>query len=223
MIFELRTSSRNVSDAELLRDIRRTAKKLGKKSMSAAEYNSNGKYKSHLAYRRFGGWSNALVKAGLKVHKNNNITIEELFKNLEVVWIALGRQPYCTEMCKPLSKYAASVYTNRFGSWHNAMAAFVKYINQSGKNLKYKKLKRMEKKFTHKKRKKRAVTNSMRFVIMQRDNFKCRLCGRSPATDPKIKLEIDHIKPWSKGGETVPENLQTLCRKCNNGKSDKSN
>ncbi len=31
---------------------------------------------------------------------------------------------------------------------------------------------------------------------------------------------IDHIKPWSKGGETVLENLQTLCATCNLGKSN---
>lgn len=31
----------------------------------------------------------------------------------------------------------------------------------------------------------------------------------------------DHIKPWSKGGKTVPENLQMLCAHCNTIKSDK--
>ena len=55
---------------------------------------------------------------------------------------------------------------------------------------------------------------------MARDNFKCRICGKSPATDPKITLHIDHIIPWSKGGETIFENLQTLCSECNLGKSD---
>ncbi len=30
----------------------------------------------------------------------------------------------------------------------------------------------------------------------------------------------DHIKPWSKGGQTVPENCQMLCRDCNSKKSD---
>ncbi|KAB2833205.1 MAG: HNH endonuclease, partial [Candidatus Brocadia sp.] len=56
--------------------------------------------------------------------------------------------------------------------------------------------------------------------VMRNDNFKCRICGRSPATDQNIKLEVDHVKPWSKGGETVIENLQTLCSDCNSGKSN---
>ncbi|WP_343324290.1 HNH endonuclease signature motif containing protein [Streptococcus sp. Marseille-P8640] len=35
-----------------------------------------------------------------------------------------------------------------------------------------------------------------------------------------VVLHVDHIIPWSKGGETVLGNLQTLCSKCNLGKSD---
>ena len=34
------------------------------------------------------------------------------------------------------------------------------------------------------------------------------------------EMEGDHIIPWSKGGKTVYENLQMLCRMCNNTKSD---
>ena len=35
------------------------------------------------------------------------------------------------------------------------------------------------------------------------------------------EMRGDHIKPWSKGGRTVPENLQMLCADCNARKSDK--
>jgi len=35
------------------------------------------------------------------------------------------------------------------------------------------------------------------------------------------EMEGDHIIPWSKGGKTVLENLQMLCRLCNNTKSDR--
>ncbi|MCL4507775.1 MAG: HNH endonuclease [Chloroflexi bacterium] len=35
-----------------------------------------------------------------------------------------------------------------------------------------------------------------------------------------MELHVDHILAWSKGGETVLENLQTLCSVCNLGKSN---
>lgn len=67
---------------------------------------------------------------------------------------------------------------------------------------------------------KRNINWRLRFVVMRRDNFKCKCCGRSPATDPTIVLHVDHKTAWSRGGETVFENLETLCSKCNIGKSD---
>lgn len=63
------------------------------------------------------------------------------------------------------------------------------------------------------------MTDSLRYDIMKRDGFRCVLCGRS-ARDG-VKLHVDHIKPVSKGGKTIPDNLRTLCDTCNFGKSDK--
>ena len=70
------------------------------------------------------------------------------------------------------------------------------------------------------KRSTRIISDKLRYQVLKRDNFKCCACGASPAKDPTIELHIDHIIPWSKGGETTMENLQTLCSKCNIGKSD---
>ncbi len=67
---------------------------------------------------------------------------------------------------------------------------------------------------------KREVGLQLRFKVFKRDNYKCCVCGTSPAKDPSIELHIDHIIPWAKGGESVMDNLQTLCSKCNLGKSD---
>lgn len=66
----------------------------------------------------------------------------------------------------------------------------------------------------------RDINLRLRFKVMQRDHFKCCFCGASPAKDSSVVLHVDHIIPWSKGGETVIDNLQTLCSKCNLGKSD---
>jgi hypothetical protein len=58
----------------------------------------------------------------------------------------------------------------------------------------------------------------MRYKVLSRDNFKCTLCGESPATNPKIKLHVDHIISKVKGGETIMENLWSVCSDCNLGK-----
>lgn len=66
--------------------------------------------------------------------------------------------------------------------------------------------------------KERLVSHKMRYQVLMRDRFRCRSCGRSPATDLNVELNVDHIIPFSKGGETTFENLQTLCKECNIGK-----
>ncbi|MFC5731548.1 MULTISPECIES: HNH endonuclease [Nocardioides] len=50
----------------------------------------------------------------------------------------------------------------------------------------------------------------------------CRHCAVSLADEPHLLLEVDHIVPVSKGGLSTPENLQTLCWRCNRRKSNKS-
>ena len=65
-----------------------------------------------------------------------------------------------------------------------------------------------------------AIVARLRARVLIRDNCQCRMCGTSPLKDPTVTLQVDHIVPWSKGGRTVPGNLQTLCARCNVGKSD---
>ncbi len=65
------------------------------------------------------------------------------------------------------------------------------------------------------------MTKKMREFIKERDHYTCRICGNSTYIEPNLLLEIDHIIPVAKGGQTVEENLQTLCWKCNRAKSDK--
>ena len=65
------------------------------------------------------------------------------------------------------------------------------------------------------------MTKKLRDSIKTRDNYTCCLCGNSIYKEPNLLLEIDHIKPVSKGGMTEESNLQTLCWKCNRSKGDK--
>lgn len=62
------------------------------------------------------------------------------------------------------------------------------------------------------------MTARLRGHIKHRDNYTCLKCGVSVAAEPHLLLEVDHIMPVSKGGLSVPENLQTLCWRCNRTK-----
>ena len=65
------------------------------------------------------------------------------------------------------------------------------------------------------------MTKALRDSIKERDDFQCQECGISAHDTRNLLLEIDHIKPLSKGGMTCEDNLQTLCWKCNRSKGAK--
>jgi hypothetical protein len=64
---------------------------------------------------------------------------------------------------------------------------------------------------------KHAPTAKLRMEIIKRDNYKCRICGRSPDANVDIVLNVHHYRPWSLGGLTEESNLITLCHTCHNG------
>jgi hypothetical protein len=221
MKFELEPYHRGITDEELICDLRLVASELKKSSVSRAEYDERGKYGTTTHLRRFGSWFKALEKAGLeKTRTQMNLPEEELYKNLEEIWIRLGRQPRYAEVQKPLSKYHVGTYENRFGTWRKALEAFVSFINSEGKTSSEEAIEDWKTEPNTKHKTARTINWRLRFIVMRRDSFKCKTCGRSPATDPTIILHVDHIKAWANGGETILENIQTLCSKCNIGKSD---
>ena len=61
------------------------------------------------------------------------------------------------------------------------------------------------------------ISKELRVQILNRDKFKCRMCGRSR---DEVSLHVDHIVPVAKGGTDEISNLATLCSDCNIGKSD---
>lgn len=65
----------------------------------------------------------------------------------------------------------------------------------------------------------RTITPTMRARVLERDDFRCRRCGRGAR---ETALTIDHITPVARGGKAEFDNLQTLCAECNAGKSDRA-
>lgn len=56
------------------------------------------------------------------------------------------------------------------------------------------------------------IPDSVRRAVYARDGHACLHCGTTE------RLSLDHIYPYSLGGEDTIENLQTLCRPCNSRK-----
>lgn len=224
---------KSIKDEVLLDDLVRVANELKNPNITISDYEKLGKFTHVTMGVRFGSWNKAKEKANLEVIYKINNSNEDLFKNILELWSHFGRQPKYGEVISPLSKFNGSTYARRFGSWQRALEAFVDYINnieddseeveieesqlisinpvQKNKNS----IKKIKVKRTS-----RNINLRLRFMILQRDNFTCKKCGQSPAKNPNVILHVDHIIPWSKEGETVVENLETLCKDCNLGKSN---
>jgi 5-methylcytosine-specific restriction endonuclease McrA len=121
------------------------------------------------------------------------------------ICIGEGRDPELGKMLKQFKKWYARIRNARI---RNAE----KNIEEKGKNLELSEISNLD---------------SYSFVragkwwsVLARDKWKCLSCGRS-ARDEGVSLEVDHIIPRSRGGSDDMINLQTLCKKCNIGKSNK--
>ena len=60
------------------------------------------------------------------------------------------------------------------------------------------------------------LTDEIKRQVIERDNYTCQCCGKQKGKG--IVFNADHILPVAMGGRNVLENLQTLCRQCNNAK-----
>lgn len=208
-----------ISTDELIRDLKRTARKLKTNKLTREDYDLHGRYNASTVSHRFITWNAALENSGLKINRLQNISDEELLKNLGEVWLLLERQPSRNFMQKPFSKYSGDVYENRFGTWSKAIKVYRQY-EKTGIVPRYRKAGNSSRRRKAKLNSVRNVNIYLRLKVLMRDRFRCVKCKRSPATNARVKLEIDHIIPWSKGGETIIDNLQVLCRQCNLKKSN---
>ena len=62
----------------------------------------------------------------------------------------------------------------------------------------------------------KVVSEKIRDAVFDKDGGRCVRCGSNE------DLCLDHIVPFSRGGRTDIDNLQTLCRKCNSSKGSRS-
>lgn len=175
--------------------------------------------------QKVGPWKDLLHEVGLEpVPLGRRYTDSECFENIVTLWTHYGRQPNFAELNQAPSTVGSKAYVRRWGGWRAALRAFIDYVNQpSAATIQdVSPDKRLEQSVDPvPSATPRSISLSLRYRVLCRDHFRCVICGRSPAKDLNVELHVDHIIPWSKGGQNVEKNLRTLCFDCNLGKRDK--
>ncbi len=229
-----------IPEERKLEALEKAAKHFNYIEFSWRDFNKVSTISASAIKTHFGSWKKAL--AALKKHlQQKGLDIsprphapqriysdKDLFDEMGRIWQKVGQRPSRTEWEMSEPKISIGAYKKRFGSWAIACQKFIEYKmdgeissdnfvrvdndeflshEKNGKN-------------GYSKESSRNFSLSLRLKVLNRDNFRCVYCGKSPATDFGTKLHIDHIVPFSKGGKSTLENLQTLCEKCNLGKSD---
>lgn len=230
----------NTTKELLLQELQQMKVSLNIEILEQRDYKKyGGKYSVATFHNHFGSWKNALKLANLKSGREAPTEIE-LFDELQRIWEQLGKQPSQNDM-KLLSKYSHKSYTHKFGGWTKAIYAFItdrkkeeveeelleevvffKPLNKeenANAQSPIKSESNLDNVNVIKMKTSRKIGNRLRFRVLERDNFTCQYCGKNPKDD-LVKLEVDHINPYSNGGETIFENLKTACWSCNNGKSN---
>jgi hypothetical protein len=209
---------------EVLEELKRYAAESGEHSATKQQIAARLGVDPGSITRRFGAWPELLRQAGLSsVALGRRYSDDECFENVLSLWTHYGRQPRFAELNRPPSAVGSKAYIKRWGGWRAALAAFVERANRAEPDRDEPPPSQAAHEVSSDARSSfpRSVSVSLRYKVLQRDHFRCVLCGASPALKLGTILHIDHIIPWSRGGQNVFENLRTLCEACNLGKGSK--
>jgi len=61
----------------------------------------------------------------------------------------------------------------------------------------------------------RQIETKIMWEVFRRDDFTCRYCNAD-----QVPMTVDHVVLWEEMGPSVPINLITSCKKCNNARSN---
>ncbi len=215
----------DASVEDVIADLQRIAKLVSPRPMTFADLRRHGRAATDRSVRRhFRYFPKALEAAGLEgAAHGRRWTEDDYHDNLLEVWTHYGRAPSKGEIDRPPSKITASAYARKFGTWVRAKQAFVDRVNADVDAAQQETFAVPRTRSTSSVAKPqpedlRPIPVGLRYQVLRRDNFKCVLCGRSPATDPAIVLHVDHILAFSRGGKTRLDNLRSTCQDCNLGK-----
>jgi hypothetical protein len=214
--FEMTAKRTRLSDDDLVLALQSAAESFGEKYFTSTQYDKLLGKRPHSAtiIDRFGSWKKALELIGIHGGRERHHSAEQLILNLETVWKELGFPPGKRQIATLGAKISESPYRRYWGSVRVACEALAAYHNGSISREQLTAGNCTENSRT-------SVPLKDRWTVLKRDNYRCAKCGASPSNDHRVELEVDHVYPVAKGGRNTLENLQTLCRACNQGKKDR--
>src|SRR3989338_9267406 len=136
MKFELNFLPGNVTDENIVKEIRRVDKIVNKSFLSTRDYDTHGKIHSATLRRRFGTWKNVLAKAGLiekysgpdkiseKIRKKHSryLTNDQILDELRRIAKLVGRTEITTSDLNEYSEIIGpKILKSRFGSWRDGV------------------------------------------------------------------------------------------------------
>jgi 5-methylcytosine-specific restriction endonuclease McrA len=217
--FKLDGLRRKHSKPEIVASLRRYAEQHGVDTVQTREYDS---WRERILCTLticeiFGSWGKALQSAGLRSRRVRRVQFREMVDAFKACWKEHDAPPSRRQLEAFLEK---NKYPFRWASYRSAYGGHLKLSRliiavQAGRIPESTLYKRVRPTSYRK-----PVSPKLRIAVLKRDHYRCVKCGADPEKDRNVRLEADHIIPVSIGGQSVMNNLQTLCNVCNGGKSN---
>lgn len=170
--------------------------------------------------RYFGSWGKALQAAGFRTVRGRKLDPKQMVAAFKDCWRQLGSVPSQRQLEDFLERHNFPFRTKSYFAFFGGLGRLAQLIVRV-QNGELDETKIFVRRKTNR-RIKRTLSWRLRFAVLKRDGYRCVKCGAIPKTK-SVSLEIDHIKPVSRGGSSDKGNLQTLCVACNQGKTDQDN
>ncbi|MGH8320708.1 MAG: homing endonuclease associated repeat-containing protein [Gammaproteobacteria bacterium] len=214
--FDLGAKRTRLTDGDLLQALESAAETLGEGYFASTRYDKLSGKRPHSAtvIERFGSWKKALALIGIEGGRERRHEPGELIKNLEEVWKELGFPPGKRQIARLGKRISETPYKRYWGSVRGACEALAAF--HDGRITREQLLAGNADRQVRE-----TIPLKDRWAVLKRDNYRCAKCGAAPSNDHSVELEVDHVVAVARGGSSDLANLQTLCRKCNQGKKDR--
>jgi HNH endonuclease len=209
--------------ATLVAELLRVAELCQFADFGKREFDALAAVSAQSVIREFGSWSSAIVhlrrdlaEQGKSFHdkRRGHFTEADCLAEMERIWRLRGHRPSRTEWEKSEPSISYNTYKRYFGGWVGACLRFLESRSEGSLSVPRSRVVPPRSSAVS-----RDVQPGLRLRVYERDRFRCVYCGRGRFTNADVELHVDHVHPFSRGGKTEIENLQTLCSTCNLGKS----